>query len=594
MPDPTAILTDFMLPPPLAALLAVLLGVSVALIADTAGLRIFRRRDGIFRALYFFAALLVFSWIILLLSICGVAFQSVLRGGGACVITAGAILAWRRRTEFAAALQRRRQQKGIAWLSLPGAMLLLIALSPPTDADSLDYHLGVPVAILRTGGLEFDIFQLHYQMFGFGEMLNLFGLANGCASFGAFVQLLSLGWMLLAYRDGLRAEKLKSALMLVLGIPVLIALLPGSKHLLTGAACTTVCFLYFLKQGKFASVNNFLLAVAALLFAAGIKYSFLISGALLAVYAMLRGRRGLVLKLSLALGFAVLFCGPLFLFKLYRFHDAVAPFGSGMAGHNPVATWFSGFIRGYTESAFAFPLSLLIPSHFGAVSSVLGWAFIILVVGMTACFRLYRTEVFVILVLCTLTLVWGQATSRFFIEPFLWLLPLWLSVSSRYPWSNIVTRIGQGQFILTLPLSLYLAWSLGLGVVSQSQQEAVMSRKGSFYDAAKWVNASVPHDATLLTDIRSRSLLAMPVFPIEYRYARNAGPDQLRVADSLLQHRYKLRYIAVIDPDIWFVQKYCGALVAGPKVFPNATRNPFNRGSFSMVIYQAKRPEAIR
>ncbi len=588
MPASTACLTDFMLAPPLSALGAMLLGLSLALIADTIGLKLFRKEEGIFRALYFFGGLLLVSWLILLLCICGLASQGLLQGLGAGMVIAAAILAWRRRKEPGALIRRLRRQAGIPWLVLLGLVLLLIALSPPTDADSLDYHLGVPVQVLRTGGLGFDARELHYQMFGFGEMLNLLGLANGCASLGAFLQLLSLGWMLLACLDFMRGDQSLPALMLVLGMPALIALLPGSKHLLTGACCTTVCFLYFLKYGRAASLKGFLLALAALLFAIGIKYSFLISGGLLAVYALLRNESRIFPKLLSAAGPALLFCGPLFLFKLYRFHDPLAPFGTGAWGNDPVVTWFCGFVRNYTESGFRFPFSVLVPSHYGAVSSVLGWGFVMLILCCIVCFRAYKAEVAMILLLCTLTLLLGQATSRFFIEPCLWALPLWLSFSARHRLGRVVTRIGQAQFFLTLPLSLYLAWSLGQGVLSGSQQDAVMSRNGSFYDAAKWVNATLPHDALLLTDIRSRALLAMPVFPIEYHYARNVGKPEVHLIDSLLGSEYGLRYIAVIDPDSQFIRKYCTALVAGPRTFRHATRNPFNRGSFRMSIFRAK------
>lgn len=590
MPRSTAILTDFMLPPVAAAFATLLLGLSLALIADAAGIRIFSRRDKLSRALYFFAGLLALSWIVLLLAVTGLASQAILGVISGSIFMSGTVAAWRRRRELMAFARRFRGQRGSIWLMMFAIVLLLMALSPPTDADSLDYHLGVPLQALRTGSLNFDPLQLHFQMFGFGEILNLLGLATGCAAFGAFLQLLALGWLLAAYQEIIPENRRIHAVMLVFGIPALIALLPGAKHLLTGACCTAAAFLFLYKNGRQIRGRGLLLPLLAILFAAGIKYSFLISGGLLCVYGIWRGRRAIFPEICYASGIAMLACGPLFLFKLQHFGDPVAPFLHGALGADPVAAWFCGFIRTYTESAFVFPFSVIMPSHMGAISSVLGWGFIILSLFCIVLFRAFKAEAALLLGLCALTLLLGQATSRFFIEPYLWALPLFIVGMEQHTWGKAVLRIGQAQFFVTLPLSLFLAWSLGRGIFSARLQESVMRRNASFYEAAEWVNAVVPPDALLRTDIRSRSLLGMPSFPIEYHYARNAGPQELRTVDSLLQQRYRVQYIAVIDPDEWFVQKYCGALIAGPKRFENATRNPANRGTYTMVIYKAKSP----
>lgn len=577
-----------MLPAPFAALLSLLLGACLAIVSDTLGLRLFRRRDAISRGLYFVGGLLGVAWITLLLCISGIAFKPVLQSFGASVIVTGMVIAWRRRSELRTTFHEWPQRRFAIWLALFGIVLALIALSPPTDADSLDYHLGLPVEILRSGGLQFDPLQLHYRMFGFGEMLNVFGLANGTASFGAFVQLMAVFFVLRAYREVVPGAGFRPA-MLVFGIPALIALLPGCKHLLTGACGTTLSFLAMYKLQKKASLRDLVLPLLGIFFAVGIKYSFLISGGLLLVYCLFQNGVNTLKQLLIFAIVGVAICGPLFGFKLWRFGDPVAPFGAGALGGDPVVSWFCSFIRSYTESSWSFPLSLLAPSSLGALSSVLGWAFVILVLFLILCFRRFRMEVLLVSGLCILIVLLGQETSRFFIEPLLWVLPLFLLRADEFRWGRGAIAIGTLQFFVTLPLSMYLAWSLGRGALAPSLQQAVMRRNASFYEPAEWVNSIVPANALLRTDIRSRSLLPMPVFPIEYHYARNAGAGKLRVVDSLLENRYKVAYIAVIDPDEWFVQKYCGARVAGPKTFQNATRNPFNRGTYSMVIYRARR-----
>ena len=66
--------------------------------------------------------------------------------------------------------------------------LCLASLGPPTDADSLDYHLGVPLDILRHHQDYPRLDWLHARLVGLGEYLNLLGLAGGTDIFGATLQ----------------------------------------------------------------------------------------------------------------------------------------------------------------------------------------------------------------------------------------------------------------------------------------------------------------------------------------------------------------------------------------------------------------------
>ncbi|HZK13824.1 MAG TPA: DUF1420 family protein, partial [Desulfobaccales bacterium] len=86
----------------------------------------------------------------------------------------------------------------ITLLIITGVGLLLTALGPPTDADSLDYHLGVPLDILRNHGLLPRPDWLHARLTGLGESLNMLGLAGGTDILGAVLQVASLVAVLVA------------------------------------------------------------------------------------------------------------------------------------------------------------------------------------------------------------------------------------------------------------------------------------------------------------------------------------------------------------------------------------------------------------
>src|SRR5205814_5402997 len=74
----------------------------------------------------------------------------------------------------------------IAAVSIVG--LGLAALGPPTDADSLDYHLGLALEWLRHGGAYPRPDWYAGRLAGISESLNMLGLTAGTDSPGAGLQ----------------------------------------------------------------------------------------------------------------------------------------------------------------------------------------------------------------------------------------------------------------------------------------------------------------------------------------------------------------------------------------------------------------------
>ena len=67
-------------------------------------------------------------------------------------------------------------------------VFFLLSLSPITDADSLDYHISVPLYILNNGLFPKDITWFHAAQAGLGEIPIIFGLALGAEHFGSLRQ----------------------------------------------------------------------------------------------------------------------------------------------------------------------------------------------------------------------------------------------------------------------------------------------------------------------------------------------------------------------------------------------------------------------
>ena len=66
----------------------------------------------------------------------------------------------------------------------------LLSLSPVSDADSLDYHLGIPLDIINNEKLIHRKYWTHFYIFGLGEFFIIFWDFNWDNNFGSNCQLL--------------------------------------------------------------------------------------------------------------------------------------------------------------------------------------------------------------------------------------------------------------------------------------------------------------------------------------------------------------------------------------------------------------------
>ena len=67
-------------------------------------------------------------------------------------------------------------------------LYFLLSLGPITDADSLDYHLSVPIYILNYGFFPKDILWFHAAQAGLGEIPIIFGIVIGAEQFLGLIQ----------------------------------------------------------------------------------------------------------------------------------------------------------------------------------------------------------------------------------------------------------------------------------------------------------------------------------------------------------------------------------------------------------------------
>ena len=126
--------------------------------------------------------------------------------------------------------------------------LILISLGPPSMADALDYHYGVPLFLLNYSFLPNQDIWLHGSLFGFGELLNAIGLYLKTDNFFTFFQLFAL---ILFFEFLIKNEKNNPKIIFVLffiSSPVILFLISGPKPLLFPQLLTATVLYMLLKE----------------------------------------------------------------------------------------------------------------------------------------------------------------------------------------------------------------------------------------------------------------------------------------------------------------------------------------------------------
>ena len=338
-------------------------------------------------------------------------------------------------------------------LLIAGLGLLLAALGPPTDADSLDYHLGVPLDILRHHGHFLRPDWLTARLMGLGESLNLLGLAGGTDILGATLQFAGLvaalvGVMTLAKTD---MDRIMVAVA-ILGCPVVIFLVSNQKPQMLPTAATTIALLLLAERFRAMDAKTLILALPCVFFAVACKYSFILTGGVLVGVALLAAYRARLLGLSVGICLAayMVLVFPVHWHNLVFYGDPISPLLEKFKTvSDPVVLRLATALRSYSEETlFPFPLGLLFPSSLGTLSTVLGFGPLLFFVGLKEARAHLIPKVLLgcvaVEVACILS--FSQLQARFFFEPYLWIVAAG-AASAWTPGKRLLFKLMLGQLV---------------------------------------------------------------------------------------------------------------------------------------------------
>ena len=386
----------------------------------------------------------------------------------------------------------------------------LLALAPVTDADSLDYHIGTAIDILNTGGFPFHPEWFHSRLIGGGEILIAIGLSVGSDQFSSLLQLLGLTCIILIFltKPGADVHERKWVALTAASTPVLLALVPAAKPLLLPCAMTTsaLVILNFQFDGKLIRKRTnkikssyFLICLLAMT-AATMKANFMLSGAIVVWLALFLNIRNKNWKLGLGLSFfmflIILF--PFLVWKYTYFNGVgILNFLTVFPGDWPGYANFKNMLVNYRGNEIVFPFSLFLPAGFGYLTVILGLGVFYSLAFLKAKEFKSRTLVIASLILIFGYTALGQHDSRFFLEPYLWVLLAYnfrgVSFQSIYYLRSKIFRTA----ISVQALGTFLMISFGVvnlfpGAISLELRKSVMMNSAQGYDVMLWIDKVLP------------------------------------------------------------------------------------------------------
>ena len=151
-------------------------------------------------------------------------------------------------------------------------LLFIISISPPSMADALDYHYGIPLYLLKFNELPDPYLWIHGTLANNGEIINALALYVGTDNFGSLIQFFAL--LLFIFFLSEKVQDKKKLIFLIIFIicsPTLLQLISGPKFLLFPQILTASALLILIDKNKI-NINDFIFICLLLIGASQLNY----------------------------------------------------------------------------------------------------------------------------------------------------------------------------------------------------------------------------------------------------------------------------------------------------------------------------------
>ncbi|MBI3793740.1 MAG: DUF1420 family protein [Nitrospinae bacterium] len=472
-------------------------------------------------------------------------------------------------------------------------MLFACSLGPPTDADSLDYHIGGPARLL-SGELSFPRSDWMFSRILFlGESFNTIGLAVGADNLNAVLQFSALAWMCylmysLVSPNG--ADRPILALKLAVMPCALLAIIPNQKPQFSGAVAV-VSAVILVCTSKSKSTRTYFLAVGAIFYALSIKYTFYVTALVpwcYIAYDAYKEKKVGVFILSNAF-FYMAFLFPIHLINTLGYGNPLTPL-LGRLFHEPggndyLHDW--NLIASHFSEGFGFPLGLLLPSSPGRISTVIG-------IGVFTFWFVdwknatAKTLLSVAIVTFVFTAALSPTISRSFMNSYYLMVAAVAIAPKERKGFRLFNMAGTGQLAL-LALSAGIGgYILFPGALSWDLRDKVLSRTAYGYNEAKYLGGHLPADAVVIQTSRVNAFLQRPYFGMDHLFLMKYHPDEFdkRMGQFSGKRFFYVSSSEITAKNFLYPTLKENAPFLEPPELPVGTRNPFNRATYRLYIYE--------
>ncbi len=464
-------------------------------------------------------------------------------------------------------------------------LYLFISLSPPTDSDSFDYHLSIPL-LIQNYDTSYVFSWPHLRTIGTGEFLNYFGFTMGVDNLGAALQWMGLLLILIIIDSFGEFKTTRWIQLCIASTPALLFLIPSQKHQLLPEALMLASFYFGLQcKEKFTS-NRLFAALGMAILSMGHKYSFYLPGAFICIWCFFYALRSnkLLLFCSFSLSLYLLLLFPQHLYKFFIFSDPISPLLASITDTTPLIKWYLHHLQTYSESKLPFPLFLIIPTSFGKITTTIGMISVLWIAFLRPIKKIITSPTFLfIAVLLMFLLLFTQNTSRFFLTPFLWMIIYRLSSANACEFPHVFKVLISGQIGLKLVILVMAFFMFTPGIINSKLRNNTLLKYAYGHAANEWLNSNLPKNAKVLFGLRNKLTFNRDFYPID-----SALFGQTLTKKEYLQIIKKYQITHVVLPNasgnFSFTKIKSNCQDSMTEEFSQATRNIFNKSFYKVTF----------
>ena len=452
-------------------------------------------------------------------------------------------------------------------------------ISQVTDADSLDYHLGGIMEIVRNGKLQIRNDEwFHFRLIGLGEMINFYGLIFGSKNFGQIFQVLAFSNLIILFKTINKDFKLNY--IIILSFPIIASLMLSAKQLLIVSNCYLLFFAFFLTNQKF-KVETIIPLLILVITPVGFKHSYIIYSIPLWLFLFFKSysKFSPTKLLIFSLIIFLIFPGILFYKNFNHFGDPISPFMEFLK-HRPNINVinFANELR-YSTKVFNFlefpiiPFLHIVPSKISDISliiSPLALSFYLIFL-----IREKREYIVLILIIYVLLFLSGKSQSRYYLDLY-FLSTILLLNTSRFFFLKkqfkYMCLLLSPYILLTIGIIFYSIISLSLPIFDKNKYEKSMNAIAHNYEIVSWLNEKIKKSEFVLYDFTIRSKTYQKHKFIYHKIDSKSKEE--------IKHIVNINNIdkIVLNQNNYdnLISKFYKCDVTDKKILNKATRNPIN------------------